>query len=196
MDPGDQGTVSLRDGSRVRIRPIEPGDREDLADGFARLSPDSRYRRFLAPKPRLTEADLDRFTRIDHHDHEALVAMDAETGVGVAVARYVRTGPDRAEPAVAVADDWQGRGLGTVLLDALADRAREEGVTTFCATVLATNTPALALLEGAGRATRTQEGREVVVDVELPAAEGAGPGLVALLRGVAAGLLAPRRPPR
>jgi GNAT superfamily N-acetyltransferase len=196
MASGNPGTVALRDGSRVRIRPIEPADREGLAEGFARLSPDSRYRRFLVPKPQLTEQDLDRFTRLDHHDHEALVAIDVETGTGVAVARYVRTGPARAEPAVAVADDWQGRGLGTVLLDALTDRARQEGVTAFRATVLATNAPALALLGGAGKATQTREGREIVVDVALPEAPGAGPGLGALLRGVAAGLLAPRRPSR
>jgi hypothetical protein len=69
-------TVRLRDGSRVLIRPIEPDDRAALAEGFERLSAESRYRRFFAPMPRLRERDLDYLTRVDHRDHEALVAVE------------------------------------------------------------------------------------------------------------------------
>jgi RimJ/RimL family protein N-acetyltransferase len=189
----DERVVTLRDGARVRIRPISPDDRDELKAGFERLSPESRYRRFFSPLPRLSERELDRLTQVDHHDHEALVAIDEETGAGLAVARYVRVDRETAEPAIAVADDWQGRGLGTVLLDALADRAREEGITCFRATVLATNAPAIALLEGLGATPRSRDAQELVLDVALPEARGAGPGLVGLLRAVATGALAPSR---
>jgi GNAT superfamily N-acetyltransferase len=188
----DGELVALRDGSCVRIRPIAPEDRAELAAGFERLSPESRYRRFLSPLPRLSERALDYLTQVDHHDHEALVAADEGTGAGVGVARYVRTDGTRAEPAVAVADDWQGRGLGTVLLDALVDRARSEGISLFEATVLATNEPAISLLEGAGATTRTQAGHEVLIEVSLPEPPGAGARLAGLLRAVACGAVAPR----
>ena len=118
-------TVELRDGSRVVIRPIEPDDRAALVAGFERLSAESRYRRFFGPITHLSERDLDYLTRVDHHDHEALVAFEDGTGDGVGVARYVRTGPDVAEPAIVVADDWHGRGAGSRLLDALVKRAQE-----------------------------------------------------------------------
>src|SRR3954447_19399843 len=110
----------------VVIRPLEPADREELAAGFARLSPESRYRRFFAPVAQLSERQLDYLTRVDQHDHVALVAVDDETGEGVGVARFVRTAPGVAEPAVVVADDHQHQGVGRALLDRLVERAREE----------------------------------------------------------------------
>ncbi len=115
---------------QVEIRPIEPEDKDALASGFDRLSERSRYRRFLSPRGPLTDAELRYFTEVDHHDHEALVAVDPETGEGVGVARYIRSHEDRriAELAVAVADDWQGRGVGTLLTAELATRARDEGI--------------------------------------------------------------------
>jgi hypothetical protein len=78
----------LTDGTQLRVRPIRPSDREALAREFARLSPESRRRRFLTPKRELRESELRRLTEIDHRSHEALVAIDAESGRGVAVARY------------------------------------------------------------------------------------------------------------
>ena len=87
--------------------------------------------------PHLRERDLDYLTQVDHHDHEALVAVDEATGEGVGVARFVRTGPDVAEPAVVVADDWQGRGPARGCSTLLAERAREEGIARFVAPVLA-----------------------------------------------------------
>src|SRR4051812_42021184 len=107
--------LTLRDGVRVRVRPIRPDDRDALVAAFDRLSPESRYRRFFGPIHELSPQVLDHLTRVDHADHEALVALD-EDGAIVAVARYVRTGPDESEPAVVVADDWQRRGLGAQLL--------------------------------------------------------------------------------
>ncbi len=185
-------TVELRDGSRVVIRPIEADDREALAEGFERLSPDSRYRRFFGPVAYLSERDLDYLTRVDHHDHEALVAVEEGTGEGVGVARYVRTGPDVAEPAIVVMDDWQGRGAGSRLLDALVERAQAEGIRRFKAPVLALNADAIHMLEALGQTTRTQHGSEVELTIELPEAEAAA-RVRPLLRQFAIGALDPGR---
>jgi GNAT superfamily N-acetyltransferase len=175
--------VALRDGSRVVVRPLRPDDRERLRAGFARLGPRSRYQRFLAPMAELTEADLTYLTDVDHHDHEALAAVDPATGEGVGVARFVRCAdrPDAAEAAVTVIDDWQGRGLGTVLLDLLAERAREEGVVRFTALLLAENRDMLDVLEGVA-AIRVVERRPgtIEIEAELPSG-GAGAHLLALL---------------
>jgi GNAT superfamily N-acetyltransferase len=180
---------SLRDGARVRVRPIAPEDRDALAEGFARLSAESRFRRFLSPKNELSERDLDVLTRVDHHDHEALVALEATTGEGVGVARFVRTGADRAEPAIVVADDWQGRGVGTLLLGALVERAREEGIRTFTATLLASNAAARSLLDALGETTVRRDGAEVVIDVPVPPPPGVDERLRTLLREFAHGRL-------
>jgi len=153
--------VTLRDGTPIIIRPVRPDDRERLREGFERLSPESRYRRFLAPMAHLSESQLTYLTRVDHHDHEALVAMpdgggggDGGDGAGLGIARYVRLDdPDAAEVAVAVADTWQGRGLGTVLLAHLLARARQEGIERFMATVLADNRGSLEVLSALGRTT-------------------------------------------
>jgi nucleotide-binding universal stress UspA family protein len=185
-------TVTLRDGSRVEIRPIEPDDRALLAEGFERLSPESRYRRFFGPMPHLSERYLDYLTRVDHHDHEALVAVDAATGDGVGVARYVRTGDVVAEPAVVVGDAWQGRGVGGRLLDALADRAREEGIQRFEAPVLATNSEAMAVLERLGKTRKRPEGREMHLTIDLPE-PGVGLPWRSLLKEVAVGTIEPAR---
>src|SRR5664279_2996756 len=82
--------IGLRDGSRVRLRQGHSSDRQLLLRGFARLSPESRYRRFLAAMPELSEEMVRYLTEIDHHDHEAIVALDERTGEGIGVARYVR----------------------------------------------------------------------------------------------------------
>jgi RimJ/RimL family protein N-acetyltransferase len=142
----------LTDGTGLRIRPIRPSDKEALAREFGRLSPESRRRRFLAPKPKLSETELRHLTEIDHRSREALVAIDPETRRGVAVARYAGYAgePGRSEFAITVADDWQGRGIGSALSRRLLIRAREEGVEVVEATALADNRAALALLRGLG----------------------------------------------
>jgi RimJ/RimL family protein N-acetyltransferase len=154
---------------QVEIRPIEPDDKDELARGFDRLSERSRYRRFLSPRGKLTQAELRYFTEVDHHDHEALVAVDPKTGEGVGVARFVRSteDPTLAELAVAVVDDWQGRGVGSLLTAELAERAREEGIACFTALALAENEAMLGLLGELGevRAGPTQLGTvELAVD--------------------------------
>jgi hypothetical protein len=82
--------VGLRDGSSVLVRPVGPDDKPLFVAGFARLGEESRYRRFLAAKKRLSDDDLAFFTEVDHHGHEALGAVDPTTGEGLAVARYLR----------------------------------------------------------------------------------------------------------
>jgi nucleotide-binding universal stress UspA family protein len=185
--------VTLKDGSRVRIRPIEPGDRTALAEGFERLSPESRYRRFFSPVPKLRERDLDYLTRIDHHRHEALVAVDPVTGNGVGVARFVRTEPGVAEPAIVVADDWQGRGVASQLLRALARRAREEGIERFDAPVLASNRDAIAVFERLGETTHHHAGREVELRIVLEDDEVVPVGPQAFLRAFAEEVISPVR---
>ena len=185
--------VSLPDGGRLVIRPIEPEDRLALVGAFERLSDESRYRRFFGPVAQLTERQLDYLTEVDHRDHEALIAFadPEDERDAVAVARFVRTEGDVAEPAIAVVDEWQGRGLASVLLDALVERAREEGIGYFAAPVLANNTAAITALGRLGRTTVTPHGREVELLIALPAEEGATPPLRYLLRAVAAGTVRP-----
>ena len=155
----------------VAIRPIEPDDRDALARGFDRLSEQSRYRRFLSPRGPLSQAELSYLTEVDHRDHEALVAVDPEAGEGVGVARFIRSSEDPAvaELAVAVADDWQGQGVGSLLAAELAKRARDEGITCFTALALAENDAILGLLQDLGevRTGRTQLGT-VELAVDLP----------------------------
>ena len=140
--------VALRDGSRVLIRQVQPADAPLLADGFARLSDKSRRMRFLARKDQLSAAELRYLTDVDHHDHEALGALDQADGRGVGVARYVRDAedPHAAEIAVTIVDDWQGRGLGAELLTRLATRARSEGICRFTALVAEDNVVMARLL--------------------------------------------------
>jgi len=140
--------IALRDGSKVLIRQIRNTDAPLLADGFARLSPQSRRTRFLTTKKELSGAELRYFTDVDHRDHEALGALSQADGRGVGIARYIRDAedPQAAEIAVAVVDDWQGRGLGTELLTRLSGRARQEGIHRFTALVAEDNMVMAGLL--------------------------------------------------
>ena len=90
--------VALRDGSELAIRPIWPTDKKRLLKGFEQLSPESRYRRFLQPMPHLTGRLVRYLTEIDHHDHEALVALGADNDEPIGVARYVRSETSRRPP--------------------------------------------------------------------------------------------------
>lgn len=157
--------------SELLIRPISPDDRQRFVEAFERLSDRSRYRRFLIPQRRLSAAQVLYFTEVDHHDHEALVAVDPESGAGIGVARYIRSETDAcvAELAVAVVDDWQGQGVGGRLTAALADRAGAEGITSFSALVLADNELMLSLRTDLGRVRVVhREFGTVELTVDLP----------------------------
>jgi GNAT superfamily N-acetyltransferase len=162
--------LALADGARIRIRPLTPADGPELVRGVEHLSPRSRYRRFLGAGPSLDPRTVAYLTDVDHHDHEALGAADAATGEGIGVARFVRD-PEhatRAEVAVAIVDDWQGRGVGALLLDRLAARARAEGIATFTGLVLADNRAMLALFARLGPIRRgAAEAGAVAVEVDL-----------------------------
>ena len=125
--------VELRDGTTALIRPIRPSDRDRLKEGFETANPDSIFLRFLAPHPRLSGSELDYLTAVDHDRHEALIAIDAETGQSLGTARYVRDSshPETAEFAIGVGDRWMRIGLGTALLTELIIRARESGIVRF-----------------------------------------------------------------
>ena len=132
----------LKDGSPIFVRPIRPDDKALLADGLTRLSEESRYKRFLGPKPRFTVSDLRYLTEIDGVDHVAYVALrgDAPKEL-VAVGRMVRsaTYPKAAEIAVTVCDDWQRRGIGKLLGDHLAMAARDRSIRYLTGTMAADN---------------------------------------------------------
>jgi RimJ/RimL family protein N-acetyltransferase len=169
---GDEVRVETPGGTRLLIRPLGPEDKPLIADGFERLSARSRYRRFFRPVDRLSDRDLAYLTEIDHHDHEALAALDPETGQLIGVARYVRSNePDEAEVSVVVGDPWQGRGVATALLEHLVERARAEGVGHFVALVMDENVQALQLFEhrvpGRARPRRSKSGHLELL-IELP----------------------------
>jgi len=176
--------ITLRDGSHVRIRQGHHADRDLLLRGFERLSPESRYRRFLVPTAELSESTIRYLTEIDHHDHEAMIALDELSGEGIGVARYVRDPdhPDMAEVAVTVIDDWQNRGVGTLLLEVISARARAEGITRFTALMLATNREMMDLLQELDSVRIVdQELGTVEIEVPIPSA-GLAPALRKMIR--------------
>jgi RimJ/RimL family protein N-acetyltransferase len=163
--------LRLRNGTAVVIRPITADDKALLVRGMAALSPRSARLRFLAPKTRLSLAELRYLTEVDHVDHYALVAVLADDPTTMAgVGRWVRDehDPAAAELAVVVGDCHQGQGLGTRLGSALADGARARGIGRFTATMLPENTAAQRLFAHiSGRlSTRVEGGTyELVADL-------------------------------
>jgi RimJ/RimL family protein N-acetyltransferase len=140
----------LPDGAPVLIRPIRADDKRMLTDGLRRLSDESVHRRFLTPKRSFSRAELRYLTEVDGRDHVALVAEHPSGPARrlIAVARFVRLAedPHAAEVAITVADDWQGRGLGSLLSEQLAAEARRLGIRRFTATMAASNVPAHRLM--------------------------------------------------
>lgn len=151
-----EADVVLRDGGTAHVRPIRPADADALQAFHVGQSQRSTYFRFFAPLERLPDAELARFTHVDHHDRVALVAVSAEDGVEriIAVARFDRTAPTTAEVAFNVSDRHHGRGLGSVLLEHLAAAAQERGVHRFTAEVLPQNGRMLAVFREAGYEVR------------------------------------------
>ena len=163
----------LRDGSVVRIRPIVLEDKERIRTGLSRLSPESRYARFMAPVDELSDKQLRYLCDVDQRDHIALGALSAddETDPGYGVARCIRLKeePTVAEVAVTVVDDMHGNGLGTLLLGVLAQAARRQGIVTFRAYVLGDNRGMIQIFKQLGAETTEVSGGVVTLDVPLPA---------------------------
>jgi RimJ/RimL family protein N-acetyltransferase len=163
--------LMLSDGTRLRVRPLSRDDRDGLLSLFHRLSEESRWRRFMSPKPTLAPRELDYLTDIDHVAHVAFAAVDERDGSLAGVARYVRhAGTDAsAELAVEVADELQRRGIGTALCLRVVERARENGLTVLTATALWSNQPARRLLRRLGFHARRSQGREIELALVLDA---------------------------
>ena len=145
--------VWLRDGRRVLVRPVLPQDEDITSAFFGSLPARARYDRFMAPMPNLPPDLIKRFTHIDYASHLALVAEVFAGGreTVVAEARYARDAdPSVAEFAVAVAEDWQGQGLASLLLAKLLCRAAEAGIRRVVGQTLATNERMLHLARKAG----------------------------------------------
>ena len=131
--------------SGITIRPLRSGETSLVQCVFDQLGPRSRLLRFGGAKTALSAAELDELALIDGRRH-ALVAFDGKIPIGIA--RLVRDADDRtfAEVAFAVADSWQGRGVGKALFEQLTADARAAGITHLRSYIHAENRPSLALL--------------------------------------------------
>ena len=120
----------LRDGHRLKVRALLPDDRDGILKAFNRSSPQSLRRRFFAAKGGLTEKEIEFFSKVDFVNHVALAAAVEEEGQPVIVGggRYVLTEPGQAEIAFAIIDQYQGKGIGAILMRHLATIAREAGL--------------------------------------------------------------------
>lgn len=170
--------VRLADGARVSLRPIRSEDADEFARAYTRLSERSRQRRFLSVAPALRPAEVRYLTSVDHHEHVALVAVGPGGEDILGSARYIRlpNRPGVAEMAIEVIDDWQQRGVGRALLEALSHRARASGVEQFVALVAADNLPMQLILKRAGAAARMDDGElEYTVDVDALARRDTAP---------------------
>ncbi len=142
-------TVRLRNGARVRLRPIRPEDEDRLIALYGRLSPESARQRFFTSMKWLPRAWARYFANVDYHDRLAVVAEREEAGriFLIGVARYDAAGtPGSAEIALVVEDAWQGLGLGGILLDEILQAGAQRGIREFRADVLADNRRMLELL--------------------------------------------------
>ena len=148
--------VLLRDGAVLGLRALNAADREGLVALFNRCSPETIRYRFLRMVTELTGPMLDSLATVDGENHIALVVTQGENADEriIAVGRYFKLDdrPDTAEVSFLVEDSMQRRGIGTVLLDTLAEIAREHGITRFSADVLADNRVMLSVFRKAGYA--------------------------------------------
>ncbi|HEY7723376.1 MAG TPA: GNAT family N-acetyltransferase [Pedococcus sp.] len=143
-----EADVVLRDGSVAHIRPITPADADRVRRFHAGQSDESIYMRFFAPLRQLSDRDVTRFTNVDYVDRVALVATVRDEIVGIG--RYDRLNARSAEVAFNISDAFQGRGVGSVLLEHLAVIAQELGVSEFVAEVLPQNRKMLSVFTDAG----------------------------------------------
>jgi RimJ/RimL family protein N-acetyltransferase len=154
--------------SEVELRTLDVDDIDHVAALYERMSPRSRYLRFLSPSTKVSSTTIRHLASVDHERHEALGVF--EDGELVGSAHYFRSleDPTRAEISVEVDDAFHRLGLGTCLLRELARLARRRGVTHFTATVFAENQAVLALLDHAGwPRTSRYDGPELILTMEL-----------------------------
>jgi RimJ/RimL family protein N-acetyltransferase len=185
--------LPAKDGTRVRLRPLLPQDRRIIVAGFRRLSAASRYRRFMSPIEELDDGMLQHLTDLDFVNRFAWVAFlaDEPGEPGAGVSRYARLEgePDVAEAAVTVVDEFQGRGIGTLLLEALGAVALANGIRTLRGYVLEDNIEMRRVAEAVGaRLVHDSPGLlRVEVDVTARAEQIAGTQLGQAVRSLARG---------
>lgn len=151
---GYERRYRLHDGREVVIRPIVPADAAQLREAIQAADADTLRGRFLGATPHLTPALLAHLTTLDYVRRFALVAADAQTRHGVAIARYETLDGGVAEVAVAVDPAWRRIGLATALVEMLAEAALDRGIHSFSGIYQAENRPVAALhhlVDGAGR---------------------------------------------
>jgi GNAT superfamily N-acetyltransferase len=163
-------TEALRDGCRVEIRALRPDDRADMLAAVGRASAQSLYRRFFGLKRSFTEEETAFFVNVDFVNHVALVALIEEGGRSVIAGggRYIVVQPGQAELAFVVVDDYQGRGIGRVLMRHLSKIACAAGLRALIAEVLPENIPMLELFKTSGLELSTRrEGQVIHVTIWL-----------------------------
>jgi GNAT superfamily N-acetyltransferase len=173
-------TEVLPDGTLIRIEPLRRGDRSAVTGLFARLSPESRLRRFLSPKSSLSDREVTFLTDVGRPEHAAMAAVDVRDGSVLGIARYAEhhDRPGVADTAVAVADEVQRQGIGTALMLRLIGCARANGFHLLTATTLWENRPARALMRTTGFQSRGSAGAEIELALELGPVIGHEPDLV------------------
>ncbi|MEA2645725.1 MAG: hypothetical protein QOE92_808 [Chloroflexota bacterium] len=171
--PREVHDAILRDGTRVRFRPIRPADKALLQRGMRRLSSESRYKRFFAAIDELSPEQLRYFTEIDYHDHFAWIGVipGRRPSMAVAVGRWVRLADDAeaAEAAITVLDEYHRQGVGSAILLLLARSAIERGVKRFVMSVLGENEAMMRLLTERGAVLDGYEDGVAQLHVPLPA---------------------------
>jgi acetyltransferase len=174
----DPQSVTLKDGTHIVIRPIRPDDAEDLQATFQRLSMESIYLRFLSFKKELSDDEARNLATVDYSSRMAFVALCSENGkdIVVGVSRYALLDaghPETAESAVVVADEYQGRGIGKLLLWRLVSYARARGIHFLSGNLQVGNNRMLDLVKRSGLPHRTRfvDGIwEVTIDIAQPEA--------------------------
>ena len=173
-------------GETFSVRPVHPDDKWTLADAFTRLSPETRYNRFLVPSERLSSSQLAYLTELDFHDHVAWGAIDGDNPI--AIARFIRLDddPTAADFAITVFDTHQGRGIGPMLMEILAVSARSRGIRRFHFDVLAENQPMISVLRRYGAEIESQGDLvHAVLDIQtIPAPDIVEGDLGALIEAV------------
>jgi GNAT superfamily N-acetyltransferase len=166
--------VTLDDGRQVVLRIVNPSDKQLLLGGFGRLSPESRYLRFMGTRNNISDAELTLLCEVDGIDHFAMGAVIEDANgneEGIAVARFVRLAgePEVAEPAITVIDEFQGVDVGRALIERLSSAAWERGIKRFRTSYLRDNRKIERLLAQYVENIVIQDDDEVVtVEFELP----------------------------
>lgn len=172
--------TKLRDGTKILIRPLQPDDRADLLHGFEKLSLDSRRFRFLTPIHKLSKSQISALVEVDHLNHVAFGVRDIgrRGQPGIAIGRFVRleAEPSTAEFAITVIDEYQNRGLGTLLTALLVRTAHERGIEALRGFLLADNSTMIRLLEHFGAFIKRESGNVLQADLPVDRAAAAKAG--------------------